>query len=261
MIKKKVLLTNDDGINSKGLRLLQRLLCKYYDVITVAPDTEKSGVSHSFTYKKNIFIKKHNNDFSENVFSISGSPADCIKIGIREICDENPDIIISGINIGENSGISAHYSGTVAAAREGSLWKIKSFAFSICVQGLQYLEKYVDFVPEIVEKTSVSDSKFFNINFPGCNPSDVKGIKTTKQSMAFFDDYYISTNIIENNVSKKGYKINGKKVDIEQNIEYDSRALMENWITITPMTVDATDYCEFTKLKEFEQEFRGIINV
>ena len=249
-------MTNDDGFSSKGLEFLHNVLCPEYDVFIVAPDVEQSGVGHSFTYQNTLRIKKHDEGYAENLFSLNGSPADCVKFAISKMLPEFPDLIVSGMNFGENSGISSYYSGTVAGAREGAFWRIRSFAFSLCSEAREYAENYSRFVPEIValfdDPSVISDKTvYFNVNFPPADPGKIRGIKVTRQSMAYFyDDYEIV-----NGGPDVEYRIFGEKVNIEESSEFDSRALLENWITVTPHTFDSTSYESYSSLKKLETVF------
>ena len=250
-----MLLTNDDGYSSRGLRLLYKIFKKDYNVVIVAPDSEKSGVGHSFTYKAPVFYKKICDGFAKEIFSIYGTPADCVKFAVSHLLNKSPDLIVSGLNIGENSGISSFYSGTVAAAREGAFWKIRSFAFSLSEESEKYSVYYVKMIPKIIDKITIkfgnfSKNVFYNINFPSCHPDMIKGLKITRQSNAFFNDKYqkIRSNLLGKN--KIGYKLFGEKVDIESSDIYDSRALLNGWITITPLSFQSTAINEYRKLKK-----------
>jgi 5'-nucleotidase len=255
-MKKTVLLTNDDGIAAKGLELLYNVLRPEYNVIIVAPQIEQSGVGHSFTFHQTLFLTRHTDGFAENLYSLTGSPADCVKFAISQLLPKYPDLIISGLNYGENSGISSYYSGTVAGAREGAFWRIRSFAFSLSSEAQKYAEEYVTFVPEIIrcidDPTVVSDEKvYFNINFPPVAPETINGIKFTRQSMAYFQDSYESVT----SDADEGYRIIGEKVNIETSNEYDSRALLDKYITVTPHSFDSTSYEYYTALKKLEGVF------
>ncbi|MCX7725359.1 MAG: 5'/3'-nucleotidase SurE [Chitinispirillaceae bacterium] len=255
--KKRILLTNDDGFETTGIRVLYDILKDHYEITVVAPEKEKSGVGHSFTYKAPLFYKKVEDSYGKNIYAVKGSPADCVKLAVSYLLPEKPDIIISGINIGENSGICAYYSGTVAGAREGAFWKIKSFAFSLSEEAKEYLVDYASMIPKIIESiVEISDSfksdVFFNVNFPNCAPEEIKGIKITKQSMACFDDKYEEVKI-DGSSEHVGLRIYGDKVGIETSDEYDSRAILNGWIAITPLSFDATAYSEFDIVKNIER--------
>lgn len=260
--KTTVLLTNDDGYFSEGIKCLYETLVEHYSVIIVAPDSEKSGVGHSFTYKQPLFYNKINNGYAKDMYSVSGTPADCVKFAVSYLLPNKPDIVISGLNNGENSGISSYYSGTVAAAREGAFWKIKSFAFSLCEEAIEFSGRFIKMIPTIIDELIVFkafflSNYFLNVNFPPCSPDLIKGIKITKQSLAFFDDRYRKVSI---NDKKNGYFIYGNKIDIEEDDSFDSSALKNNWITITPLSFDSTVHKEIKNIKKIEKRFinRGI---
>lgn len=259
MYKKiNILLTNDDGIDAVGIKCIFDVLKEKYDITIVAPNIEKSGVSHSITYRKPLFYDKIENSYAKKMYKVNGSPADCIKIGLNKIMQNKPAVIVSGLNIGDNSGISSHYSGTVAAARESMFCKLNSFAFSICEKGKKYCKQYSTIIPEIINRFSFNKKLLLNVNFPSCSLDCCKGVKITKQSLAFFNDSYREEKID----GKVGFKLFGNKINIEENEEYDTRALLNNWITITPLSIDATAYKDINDLKCIENSFiKGSINV
>ncbi len=126
---KKILLTNDDGIEAEGLNALKKVLQKYYDVTVVAPAHEQSGSSHSLTMTTPLRITRYNG----KSYSVNGTPTDCVLLAFHEILTNKPDILISGINYGQNMGDDVTYSGTVSAAFEGTLLGIPSIAVSLVV--------------------------------------------------------------------------------------------------------------------------------
>ncbi|MDG5815805.1 5'/3'-nucleotidase SurE [Chitinispirillales bacterium ANBcel5] len=256
---KNVLLTNDDGYFAPGIRALQEELRAHYNVVVVAPEKEQSGVGHAFTFHNPLHYRKFGEEEGAEGFSVSGSPADCVKFSLSYLLSSKPDIIVSGMNIGENSGLSAFYSGTVAAAREGAFWGIPSFAFSLCSQAKEYAKEYAKMVPSIINKVLDSEHQqipldtkvFYNVNFPPCSPTEIKGTRVTYQSMAFFDDRYEKVEVLTHH-TKEGYMIYGEKKDIETWNTYDSRALMNKYITITPLTFDSTAHWSMPHLRWLE---------
>ncbi len=150
--KLNVLLTNDDGFYADGIRLLYEELIKNFSVTVVAPEHEKSGVGHAFTFNNPLHYTKSLESDPIKGYIVNGSPADCVKFAISYLLPQKPDIVISGINNGENSGLSAFYSGTVAAAREGAFWNIPSFAFSVCKESFSCAKDYVSIVPSMIEE-------------------------------------------------------------------------------------------------------------
>ncbi len=260
-IKKSVLITNDDGFDSPGIHALFDVLKEQYSLFVTAPETEQSGVGHSFTFNKPLHYEKRLFSDSFYGYHVSGSPSDCVKFAISYLMDYRPDMIISGINNGENSGLSAFYSGTVAAAREGAFWGIPSYAFSVCRESFDYLKEYSLMIPELIKKieslfdrNSNFKNTFFNINFPPCPVESVKGIKVTWQSMAYFDDRYERIEV-QSHKSGEGFMVYGEKKDLEQFDSFDSRALMNNFITITPLNYDSTSYTVIPQLQLLEGDF------
>jgi len=246
-IKRTVLLTNDDGYDAPGIRYLYDVLSPLYKVVVVAPNGEQSGIGHAFTFNKPLHYEKIPDVYKMQGYIVHGTPADCVKFTISYILPQRPDLVVSGMNIGENSGLSAFYSGTVAGAREGAFWNIPSFAFSVCKEGAESAVNYASMVPSLLEKITELEKNgaperskvYYNINFPPCSHEKVRGLRATWQSLAFFDDRYERIEV-ESHHTKEGFLIYGEKKDIEISGAYDSRALMDNYISITPLSFDAT---------------------
>jgi 5'-nucleotidase len=240
-----LLLTNDDGVSARGIGSLYNALKENYRVVVVAPGSEQSGVGHAFTFNRPLHYERAEFNGGADAYRVSGTPVDCVKFAVSVLLPRRPTVVVAGMNIGENSGLSAFYSGTVAAAREGAFWDIPSVAFSLCEAGERHLAGYAAVAAKILfglmasEKRKKNHQVYYNVNFPACAPQNSRGIRITAQSMAFFDDRY-KTIDVESHHSKKGFIIYGKKKNIERSDEYDSRALMNNYITITPLCFDAT---------------------
>lgn len=131
-LKPNILVTNDDGTTSETMLSLARALSPLGNVYVVAPDSEKSGVSHAFTHRDGLVATCIPGEYPFSFYSLSGTPADCVKFAISELHKTVQfDVVFSGVNIGENAGVSAIYSGTVAAAREAALWRLPSIAISL----------------------------------------------------------------------------------------------------------------------------------
>jgi 5'-nucleotidase len=253
----RILLTNDDGYQSIGILRLYEALIARHDVVVAAPRDEQSGISHAFTFNRPLSFSYLPEKVHMKGYMISGTPSDCVKFAISFLLKEKPDIIVSGVNSGENSGVSGFYSGTLAAAREGAFWGIPSFAFSLCSGGkdflIDYSRKSLDIMDLVMAAASPSDDNnltYYNVNFPACALDACKGIKVTRQSLAFFDDRYERIKI-EN--AQDGYVVYGEKKEIEESDLYDSRALMNQYITITPLHFDATAHWQMQRLSCLER--------
>lgn len=240
----KILLTNDDGFSAPGIRYLYDSIKNGNSVTVIAPEKEQSGVGHAFTYKKLLMYKKC--IFKNNVegYSVSGTPSDCVKIGLGHILSEKPDVVVSGINYGSNTGIAVYYSGTVAAAREAAFWRIPGIAFSISEDGISFVEGYSGIAVMIIEKIIANCKKmvnnnklFFNVNFPSCNPDNCSGLRITKQSQAFYNDKYKPVKTNDNSIA---YQLYSERMEIEDSDDYDVCSVENNFISVTPLCFDET---------------------
>jgi 5'-nucleotidase len=193
-----ILVTNDDGITSKGLRILIETAKKFGDVLVVAPDSHQSAKSHSITQAAPIRFDmvEVNNGFAE--YSSSGTPVDCVKLALHEIATRKPDLILSGINHGANTSVSILYSGTMGAAIEGSIHNIKSVGFSVDNHSssadfspvIPWMEKII---VEVIEK-DLPPGVSLNVNFPDVTKCRIKGIKTVRGADGVWGEKFIKAN-------------------------------------------------------------------
>lgn len=149
----KILLTNDDGISSCGLESLKKEISKIGEVLVVAPKTEKSGMSHAITVREDILVEKYCKNGNFFGYAVNGTPVDCVKLGILQLMSGKVDLVISGINKGENTGLNILYSGTVSEAAEAVILGIPSFAISLCNTG----EWNFDFSAKFAKKACHND--------------------------------------------------------------------------------------------------------
>ena len=253
----RILLTNDDGFSSPGIHHLYDVLKKGHSVTVVAPEQEQSGVGHAFTYNKPLMFRKQAFQGNDMGYSVSGTPADCVKIALCHILPQKPDVIISGMNNGNNTGIAGYYSGTVAAVREGAFWQVTGIAFSHCERESCFFSEYAQIAHKILQRimfdsaTAKNDKRiFFNVNFPSCHPDQCKGITVTKQSLSYYNDRYEPVKREDGNVE---YWLHGERKDVEPLNEYDARAVENNYIAITPLHIDATAFNIMDSLSGLER--------
>ena len=235
-----ILVTNDDGITAKGLRILIDTAKKFGDVLVVAPDAPQSAKSHSITQAAPIrFIKVIEEEgFAE--YSISGTPVDCVKLALHELSDKKPDLILSGINHGANTSISVLYSGTMAAAIEGGLHNIKSIGFSVDNHSseadfspvIPYMEKII---AEVIEK-ELPNGVSLNVNFPDVTEVEVKGIKTMRGANGVWGEKFVPAN----DPHKRNFVwITGKLTNYDEGKEdTDLFYIEKGYATVTPIKVD-----------------------
>lgn len=182
----RILVTNDDGINAPGLRVLERIARTLSDdVWVVAPETNQSGASHSLTLQRPLRVRNY--DLDENWFAVDGTPTDCVLLAVRSIIEDKPiDLVLSGVNWGANLAEDVTYSGTVAAAMEATLFGIKAVALSQVFRGRHEIQWQTSerYAPDLISKLYAldwADDLLININFPDCEPDAVIGHEVTFQ--------------------------------------------------------------------------------
>jgi 5'-nucleotidase len=249
----KILIVNDDGIHSRGIAALAKALREIGEVFVVAPLTEQSAVGHSITMKIPLRVHRYFKGDEFFGYAVEGTPADCVKMGIRNILKETPDIVISGINNGSNAAINVIYSGTVSAAREAAIMNIPSFAISVDshnVDDFSYAAEIAKKFARIVTEEGLPSGTLLNINVPNLPKEQIKGIKVTRQSMTRWDDHY------EERIDPYGKKYYWLTGDMDEKNdeteEYDHYALKAGYVSVTPIHFDLTDYSAYEKYKDWQ---------
>jgi len=253
----RILLTNDDGIQAKGLRTLaDELTLAGHEIIIVAPDRERSAASHSISLRREIRVNK----LAKNEYSVDGTPVDCVVVALQKIITEPIDLVISGVNAGQNMGEDILYSGTVAAATEASFYGYKAIAASICSYTDQIYETSARYIVEFLKLgvfDLIDNLEVLNINFPNLPYSEVKGIRLTKTGHR---KYYNFVKISEEDETGFSYQIGGDKPVWDKSTGTDAEAISEGYISFTPLGFDLThgeafpdilDWIETNKLLQF----------
>jgi len=238
----KILLTNDDGVNSEGLLFLEEELHKLGKVTVVAPHKERSGASHSISLNQTFQIA----ELYHHRFALKGTPADCVMFAVKKLLEEPPDLVVSGINHGPNMGDDILYSGTVAGAREGALNGITSFAFSVTSlfddETLGYAARFArDLIPRIMS-LDLRPGSLFNVNIP---PGEPASFRFTCQGSKQFEG------TIEEFVERgKGrvYRVVRGDSDWKPEPQSDLAAISQGVVSVTPLHCDQTDYKETERL-------------
>lgn len=252
-----ILITNDDGIHAPGIKHLWRSLTAFADLTVVAPAHEQSAVSLSTTIRRPLLIEKIEWD-NAAVWSVNGTPSDCVKLALNIVLEQKPDLVVSGINRGNNSGRNVLYSGTVAAAIESVIHEIPAIAFS-CHDfvnpdyGLAI--KYIPLVADHVLENPLPRGTLLNVNFPSITHGKIKGFKMTRQGKEYWGE----------NPEKRYHPVEGnsyywlgaklKKYDEDE--ESDTTWLSRGYVTAVPVHVeDLTDHQHLSKTKSsFENLF------
>ncbi len=252
----KIILTNDDGIYSEGIQILKKQLDNIAEVTVIAPDRERSTIGHAITLRKPLRINKVkiNGDFLG--FSLDGTPADCVIIGLLEIMkDEKPDLIVSGINRGPNLGDDIFYSGTVSAAVEGAMRNIPSLAISLAGYEDFKFESAALFTKKIaynLNKNNSISNLVLNINFPNIDSKKIEGVEITRQGKRVYKD---EVKIINDPQGTTHYWLGGDLPDGKIEPDTDFEAIHNNKVSITPLSLDLTDYNVTPKVKDWVKKW------
>jgi 5'-nucleotidase len=252
-LKKKptILITNDDGIFAPGIYALWEVMRKIGDVIVVAPDSEKSAVGHAITISNPIRIKKVNGHGKFSGYAVNGTPADCVKIAVKAIMNNSPDIVVSGINHGANVGNNIIYSGTVSAATEGTMLNIPSVAISLnSIKGGNFspAQKISESIANLILKNGLPAGVLLNVNVPNIPLDKILGYKVTRQGNIFFIDRF------EKREDPRGqvyYWMTGEIIDDDAHDDYDGQALKDNFVSVTPIHYQLTDEKFINQLKRW----------
>ena len=245
-----ILITNDDGYNSKGIKALINAVKNLGKILIVAPDSPQSGMGHAISVNKPIRCYKTNFFDSVEAYCCTGTPVDCIKMGLYLLKDKKPDLILSGINHGSNVSTNILYSGTMSAAVEGALSGIPSVGYSLTDYSddadFQYSEKIVQIISKKVIKEGLKKGTCLNVNIPNIKENQIKGIKVCRQGRAFWDDTFDHR---KDPLGKDYYWLTGSFSSKEQAIDTDINYLENNYVTIVPTQFDMTCHDSVDELK------------
>jgi 5'-nucleotidase len=252
--RKLILVSNDDGVEYPGIRLLTEIVRPYGDVVVVAPKTGQSGMSHSINTNNPMFIKLLQKEDGLRVYSVTGTPVDCVKLAIQRIIQQKkPDLMVSGINHGSNSAINCLYSGTMGAAIEACLHGIPSIGFSIACHredvNMEVVKKYAPAVIEKVLENGLPFQTSLNINFPNVTLEEFKGYRICKQTVGLWKERF------DRNIDPYGNHYFWYKGHFE-NYESDNQAsdewaLANKYAAIVPVKADFTLYSFIDELKNW----------
>lgn len=237
-----VLLSNDDGIQSPGIQAMYKALRDAgHEVLAVAPMQQQSGKSHSITVFEPLRGKSYKEDNFKGI-GIYGTPSDCIKIGLGKLSVTSPDLVISGINDGQNVGPDIFYSGTIGAAAEGAHAGIPSIAVSHAGQASpEEMERSAAHLVSLLEQidwNKVPKGRVISVNYPSCGLEDAKGVRICPQSSAVMDNAFIE----RPDPRGESYWWMDCNVEDDPSQVNDRNLLREGYITVTPLKFDFTDY-------------------
>ncbi|MGD9978085.1 MAG: 5'/3'-nucleotidase SurE [Bacteroidales bacterium] len=251
-----ILVTNDDGYKARGMDALIEMVKPFGRVVVVAPDDGNSGMSHAITIKTPLRLKSRKRTDGVEMYSVNGTPVDCVKLAMSQIFTTPPDLVVSGINHGSNSSISIIYSGTMAAAIEGCLYGIPSIGFSL----LDYDEspdfstsiRYGRIIVKNVLENGLTRGCCLNVNIPVFPAESIKGIRLARQNRGTWREEF------EKRTDPHGfnyYWLTGYFHNEEPEADdTDEWALANGYISVVPIQTDLTSYAEMDRIKSWSFE-------
>jgi len=249
-MKPDILIINDDGIQSPGILALAQAMESLGSITIVAPDQEQSAKSHSITLNDPIRINPVNLKRGFKGWSVKGTPVDCAKIALKSLFKKKPDLLISGINLGSNLGKNLVYSGTISAAYEGTTLGIPSAAISLdsfTAKEFSAAKQVSISIATYLLKNKLPKGTMLNVNVPYIRKNKIKGFRVTKQGRSGFIDTF------EKRVDPRGrsyFWIKGKISNFDSSVEFDGEAILNGYVSITPINFDLTNNVFMKKLKQ-----------
>ena len=236
----RFLCTNDDGIDAPGLALLAEVAGRIGDVFVVAPDRQRSGSSHSLTLHRPLRAT----EVEENRLSLDGTPTDCVLLALNELCSAKPDFVLSGVNHGANMGEDVLYSGTVAAAMEGTILGTNAIAVSFTGRDDDLLAGYGELLEQLlgrlVRREDFPKETFFNVNLPDMPAENVRGYRITALGRRTYSDSLKRQT--DPRSRKTSWIIGGGTTNWRGRADSDFRAVESGYVSITPMHLDLTNF-------------------
>ena len=245
-----ILITNDDGVKAGGIKALIESVRPFGELFVVAPDKAMSGMSHAMTVKVPLFLSEVLKEEGLTIYKSNGTPADCIKLALGVLLDKKPDYVLSGINHGTNSSVSAFYSGTMGGAREGAFNSIPSIGFSLCDYSLDadFTEsiKICRQVFEFAVENGMKPNDYYNVNIPSVN--NIKGIKICRHTKGRWVEEFEGR---KDPYNRTYYWLTGKFQNAEpEAVDTDEWALSNDYASLVPCSIDATCYRRLSELKK-----------
>ena len=246
-----IFITNDDGISSKGIRALFDAVAPFGEVVLIAPDSAQSGMGHAITINHPLRLES-STLFDCVAYSCTGTPVDCVKLGVYEVMGRKPDLIVSGINHGANVATNVLYSGTMSAAVEGAMEEIPAIGFS-----LDSFESDADFdlakvvVASLVQKVlknGMPKGVCLNVNIPAIKQDEYQGMKICKQANAYWDDRFDKR---KDQFNRTYYWLTGDFVDQDHATDTDVYWMGKGFATLVPTQYDLTAYSVMNELENW----------
>lgn len=246
----RILVSNDDGYSAPGIKALAQAMKRFGEVTVVAPEFNQSAASNSLTLTRPLMVQ----EVESGVFAVNGTPSDCVHMALTGLLTEKPDLIVSGINCGQNMGEDTMYSGTVAAAIEGYLFGIGAIAFSQIHRGWAHLDSAAQVAQELVERfleardPATNGAQLLNVNIPNLPYGELQGCVATRLGRRHHPEPVIRE------MSPRGFPIYwvgaaGEPKDRGEGTDF--WATQKNAVSVTPLQVDLTNYAQVTGVEEW----------
>lgn len=253
--KPLILITNDDGIDSPGIRAISKVMSEIAEIIIVAPDKQQSAVSSALTIQRPLKIHEKYIDDHFFGYAVDGTPADCVKLAFFEILDKKPDLVVSGINHGLNTSINVLYSGTVSGAFEGHIFGVNSIAISHASHNYRKnMSTACDITQKVASKLIRNQNLYskilLNINVPDLEPQDIKGTKITTLSNSEWIDKYDKRFDPWGNTY---FWFAGDYIINDTSPNCDDNAIKEGYISISPLQINFSNHNQIDMLRNFEE--------
>jgi 5'-nucleotidase len=251
-MKPLILISNDDGYEAKGINELVDMVRDMGDVLVCAPDGARSGMSCAFTATLPLTLTLRKKEPGVEVWSCSGTPTDCVKMALAELCPRKPDLVLGGINHGDNGSVNTHYSGTMGVVLEGCMKYIPSVAYSLCDHNANAdfvpLRPYVRQMTQWVLKNGLQEGVCLNVNFPLLEDGTFQGVRVCRMAKGTWGSEVTKCH------HPRGYDywwmVGHYQNDEPEAEDTDNWALSHGYVAITPTRIDVTAYEAMEKLKE-----------
>jgi len=249
------LVTNDDGIHGKGFEHLVKKLSGLGEIYVVVPDQQRSAASHSMTLDKPLRVQK----LEDKKFLVNGTPSDCVRLGVLGLMKGDVELVVAGINNGPNLGDDVTYSGTVGAALEGTLLGVPSLAISLVLTGAYHFEVAANFGRFLVGKImneGLPKNVYLNVNVPDLPIDKIRGVEITRQGRRIYGKE------IQERMDPRGekyYWIAGENISGVAEEGTDIAAIQHNKISITPLSINGTDYGMMEILKRWDLDLKDAV--
>ncbi|MFV0521373.1 MAG: 5'/3'-nucleotidase SurE [Mangrovibacterium sp.] len=251
MGKPLILISNDDGINAKGINELVQLMKEHGDIVVVAPDSAMSGMSSALTSEKPLRATLVKEEKGCKMYACSGTPVDCVKLAFNELLDKKPDYVLAGINHGANTSVSVLYSGTMGAALEGCVHEVPSIALSLCDHDVNadfsYAIPWVNRIFNQVIQNGLPKYTCLNVNFP---KGEVNGVEVCRQAEGKWE------NEMDHRVDTRGrsyFWLTGQFYNMEPSSkDTDLHVVGKRCVSVVPIKIDMTDYTFYNELRSWD---------